>query len=91
VLVRLGDDVSVEITLLPMVPAYAPVWPAALAGSALVVRLDDSAPALLQAACDSRGVPMVQATELQGGDADVQAPGRAAKLIRAAMAYVPLT
>lgn len=91
VLVRLGDDVSVEITLLPMVPAYAPVWPAALAGSALVVRLDDSAPALLQAACDSRGVPMVQATDLQGGDADVQAPGRAAKLIRAAMAYVPLT
>jgi hypothetical protein len=91
VLVRLGDDVSVEIALLPLVPAYAPIWPAALAGTAIVVRLDDTAPALLQAACESRGVPIVEANELQGGDADVQAPGRAAKLIRAALAYVPNT
>ncbi|MGO8997414.1 MAG: DUF4388 domain-containing protein, partial [Polyangiaceae bacterium] len=37
--VRLGDDVDIEIVALPLVPAYAPLWPLTLAGAAIVVRL----------------------------------------------------
>ena len=36
---RLGDDVDLELVALPLVPAYAPLWPMAISGSAIVVRL----------------------------------------------------
>jgi CheY-like chemotaxis protein len=62
--VRLGDDVSIDIVALPLVPAYAPLWPMALAGSAVVVRLDDAAALALGDACAAAEVPIVIASSL---------------------------
>jgi CheY-like chemotaxis protein len=62
--VGLGDDVSVDLVALPLVPAYAPLWPMALAGSAVVVRLDDAAEHVLAEACAAAEVPIVLASSL---------------------------
>ncbi len=59
--VRLGDDVSVDLVALPLVPAYSPMWPMALSGSAVVVRLDDAAAVALAEACAAAEVPVVDA------------------------------
>jgi CheY-like chemotaxis protein len=60
--VRLGDDVSVDLVALPLVPAYGPLWPMTLAGAAIVVRLDDAAAEALAEACDAAEVPIVDAS-----------------------------
>jgi CheY-like chemotaxis protein len=62
--VRLGDDVSVDLVALPLVPAYAPLWPMALAGSAVVVRLDDAAADVLADACAAAEVSIVLSSAL---------------------------
>jgi hypothetical protein len=59
--VGLGDDVSVDLVALPLVPAYGPLWTMALAGSAIVVRLDDAAAQALDEACAAAEVPIVDA------------------------------
>jgi hypothetical protein len=62
--VSLGDDVSLDLVALPLVPAYAPMWPMALAGAAVVVRLDDAAALALADTCNAAELPIVDAAAL---------------------------
>ena len=51
---------------LPLVPAYAPLWPMALAGAAVVVRLDEAAARSLEEACASVNVSVLDARAIFG-------------------------
>lgn len=64
--IRLGDGVDLDVVALPLVPAYAPIWPMALAGSAVVVRLDEAAARSLEEACASVNVPVLDARAIFG-------------------------
>jgi hypothetical protein len=64
--IRLGDGVELDVMALPLVPAYAPLWPMALAGSAVVVRLDEAAARSLEEACASVSVPVLDARDIFG-------------------------
>jgi hypothetical protein len=65
--IRLGDGVELDIVALPLVPVYAPLWPMALAGAAILVRLDEAAPQSLEEACGSVSVPILDARAIFGG------------------------
>ena len=64
--IRLGDGVELDIVALPLVPVYAPLWPMALAGAAILVRLDDAASQSLEEACASVVVPILDARAIFG-------------------------
>ena len=64
--IRLGDGVELDIVALPLVPAYAPLWPMALAGAAVLVRLDEAAAQSLEEACGAVGVPILDARAIFG-------------------------
>lgn len=64
--IRLGDGVELDIVALPLVPAYAPLWPIALAGAAIVVRLDEAAAEPLAEACSSLSLPILDARAIFG-------------------------
>ncbi len=64
--IRLGDGVELDIVALPLVPAYAPLWPMALAGAAILVRLDEAAAQSLEEACGAVGVPILDARAIFG-------------------------
>ncbi len=64
--IRLGDGVALDIVALPLVPAYAPLWPMALAGAAVVVRLDEAAEAALTEACASLSLDLLDARAVFG-------------------------
>src|SRR5262249_39482026 len=59
--IRLGDGVELDVVGLPLVPAYAPLWPIVLAGAAVTVRLDEGAAQPLEEACSSVGVNILDA------------------------------
>ena len=82
--VRLGDDVDVEIVALPLVPAYAPLWPLTLAGAAIVVRLDDAAGSALAEACAAAEIPVLDAHVLVG-TLEEGSVAQVAGLVRAAI------
>jgi CheY-like chemotaxis protein len=82
--VRLGDDVDLELVALPLVPAYAPLWPLALAGSAIVVRLDDAAGSALTEACAAAELPVLDAQVLVG-TLEEGSVAQVAGLVRAAI------
>jgi hypothetical protein len=82
--IRLGDDVDVEIVALPLVPAYAPIWPLALAGAAMVVRLDDAAGSALAEACAAAELPVLDAQVLVGA-MEEGSVAQVASLVRAAI------
>jgi CheY-like chemotaxis protein len=82
--VRLGDDVSLDLVALPLVPAYAPLWPMALAGSMGVVRLDDAAAAALAETCAAAELPLLEASALVG-PLDEGNAAEVASLIRAVL------
>jgi hypothetical protein len=82
--VRLGDDVDIEIVALPLVPAYAPLWPLALAGAAIVVRLDDAAGSALAEACAAAELPVLDAQMLVG-QMEEGSVAQVASLVRAAI------
>ena len=82
--VRLGDDVNIEIVALPLVPAYAPVWPLTLAGAAIVVRLDDAAGSALAEACAAAELPVLDAHVLVG-ELEEGSVAQVASLVRAAI------
>lgn len=63
---HLGDGVDLEIVGLPLVPAYAPLWPMALGGVATVVKLDEASAAALEETCTSVGVPILDARAIFG-------------------------
>ena len=64
--IRLGDGVELDIVALPLVPVYAPLWPMALAGAAILVRLDEAAAQSLEEACASVAVPILDARAIFG-------------------------
>jgi CheY-like chemotaxis protein len=64
--IRLGDGVELDIVALPLVPVYAPLWPLALAGAAVLVRLDEAAANALEEACGSVGLPILDARAIFG-------------------------
>lgn len=64
--IRLGDGVELEVVALPLVPAYAPLWPMALAGAAVLVKLDEAAAQSLEEASRSVVVPVLDARAIFG-------------------------
>jgi len=64
--IRLGDGVELDVVALPLVPAYAPLWPMALAGATTVVRLDEAAVQSLEEACSSVALPILDARAIFG-------------------------
>ena len=64
--IRLGDGVELDVVALPLVPVYAPLWPLALAGAAILVRLDEAAAQSLEEACASVAVPILDARAIFG-------------------------
>ncbi len=64
--IRLGDGVELDIVALPLVPVYAPLWPMALAGAAILVRLDEAAAQSLEEACASVAVSILDARAIFG-------------------------
>jgi CheY-like chemotaxis protein len=82
--IRLGDGVDLEVAALPLVPAYAPLWPMALAGAAVVVRLDEGAAEPLAEACASVGVPVLDADAIFG-DLEEASAVQVASLIKTAL------
>jgi CheY-like chemotaxis protein len=88
--IRLGDGVELEVVALPLVPAYAPLWPMALAGAVLAVRLDDGATDPLEQACASVSVTILDARAVFGA-VDESSPVQVASLIRTALEADPQT
>ena len=82
--IRLGDGVELDVVALPLVPAYAPLWPMALAGAAVVVRLDEGAAQPLEEACGSVAVTILDARAVFGV-VDESSPIQVASLIRTAL------
>lgn len=64
--IRLGDGVDIDVIALPLVPAYAPLWPMVLAGAAVVVRLDAGASESLEQACSAVYVSTLDAQAIFG-------------------------
>lgn len=88
--IRLGDGVELDVAALPLVPAYAPLWPMALSGAAVVVRLDDGAAEPLEEACTSVNVTILDARAVFGA-LDESSPVEIASLIRTALEADPGT
>ena len=82
--IRLGDGVELDVIALPLVPAYSPLWPMALAGAAVAVRLDEGAVEPLEEACSSVSVPILDARAVFG-PVDESSPLQVASLIRTAL------
>lgn len=80
---RLGEGVAVDVVALPLVPAYAPLWPLAVAGAHAVVTLDDSHEAL-EEACASTARHLHSARTLVTSF-DPTRPQDVAALLRAAL------
>jgi CheY-like chemotaxis protein len=86
--IRLGDGVDLDVVALPLVPAYAPLWPMALAGAAVAVRLDEGAAQSLEEACGSVAVTILDARAVFG-TVDESSPVQVASLIRTALEADP--
>ncbi len=85
---RLGDGVELDVVALPLVPAYSPLWPIALAGAAIAVRLDEGAAQPLEEACSSVAVNILDARAVFGV-VDESSPVQVATLIRTALEADP--
>ncbi len=70
-----ADDVTLDLVALPLVAAYAPLWPLYLAGAHAVIILDEAARQPLDAVCDERGIVRVEAAKIV---ATASAPGSSA-------------
>ena len=80
----LGDSLELLLYVLPLVPAYAPLWPMTLASAQAVVRLDQAAARLLDEACAITGQRPLDAAALVPtfAEDDEESVG---ELVRAAM------
>lgn len=87
-MIRLGDGVDLDVVALPLVPAYAPLWPLALAGAAVVVRLDEGAAGPLEEACRAVAAAILDARAVFG-DVDESSPVQVASLVRTALEADP--
>lgn len=82
--IRLGDGVDLDVVGLPLVPAYAPLWPLAVSGAALVVRLDDGAADALSESAATANVPVLDARAVFGA-LDETSAVQVTSLIRTAL------
>lgn len=82
--IRLGDGVALDVVALPLVPAYAPLWPMALSGAAVVVRLDDAAADPLAEACASVALTVLDARAVFGA-LDESSAVQVASLVKTAL------
>jgi CheY-like chemotaxis protein len=80
----LGEDLDLEIVGLPLVPAYAPLWPLVLSGAQCIVRLDAGAARLLDEACAQLDRRHVDGEDLVAGFVEDDEE-RVAELVRAAV------
>jgi len=67
VLATLDEGVELRLVGLPLVPAYAPLWPLAIASATTVVRLDAAVPRLFDETCALLGIVPVEAEVLVPG------------------------
>jgi hypothetical protein len=81
---RLGDSVDIDIVALPLVPAYSPLWPLALAGASVLVRLDAAASRPLEDVCATHLIPILEAQRVVPG-LDESNAMHVARLLRAAI------
>ncbi len=58
-----AEDVTLDLVALPLVAAYAPLWPLYIAGAHAVIVLDEAARQALDAVCDERGIVRVEAAK----------------------------
>ena len=79
-----GEAIDLDLVGLPLVPAFAPLWPMALSGAAVVVRLDEAAGSLLNEACEAVGAKIVDAHALVGSCDETNA-SEVANLVRASL------
>ncbi len=86
----LGEDLDLDVVALPLVPAYAPLWPLALAGAHAVVRIDAAAAKLLDEACTYTDRRHVDADDLVPGFAEDDEE-RVADLVRIAVEKADFT
>jgi hypothetical protein len=86
----LGEDLDLDVVALPLVPAYAPLWPMALSRAHAVVRLDAAAARLLDEACTQTDRRHVDAEDLVPGFAEDDEE-RVADLVRAAIEKADFT
>ncbi len=80
----LGEGFEIEIVVCPLVPAYAPLWPQAVAGSLAIVRLDEAAGRLLDEACQASDARVLDAAMLVGPYDEAEVT-EVATLVRAAI------
>lgn len=81
---RLGEGIELDVVALPLVPAYAPLWPMAIAGAVVVVRVDEGAAHALEESCASVGVPILDVRAVFGV-VDASSAVQVASLIRTAL------
>ena len=82
---RLPDGVTLEITGLPLVEAFTPLWTFVLPSCAAVARLDATPSEALDAGCRLASVPLIDGeAALSDGDTEAE-PERLAALIRLAL------
>lgn len=80
----LGEGIELDVVALPLVPAYAPLWPMVLAGAAITIRIDEAASQSLEEACGAVGVTILDASAVFGA-VDESSPVQVASLIRTAL------
>lgn len=80
----LGEGIDLDVVALPLVPAYAPLWPMVLAGAAVTIRVDEAASQALEEACAAVGVTILDASAVFGVF-DESSPMQVASLIRTAL------
>ncbi len=81
---RLGDDVELLLTGLPVEETFAPAWALALPGAAAVVRLGEATSPALEAHCEAVEVMLIDAESVMGA-IDVAVPAQVAALVRSAL------
>jgi hypothetical protein len=81
---RLPDGVTLEITGLPLIEAFTPLWTFVLPSCAAIARLDATPSEALDAGCRLASVPMLDGQAVLGDDSDFD-PERLASLIRSAL------
>lgn len=84
-LASLDDGVELRLIGLPLVPAYAPLWPLAMGSACAVVRIDDAAAALVDETAALVGARILSAETLVPGFSEDD-EGMVAELVIGALA-----
>jgi hypothetical protein len=81
---RLPDGVALEITGLPLVEAFTPLWTFVLPSCAAIALLEPVVSEALEAGCRLASVPLIDGESIPGNGSDAE-PERLAALIRLAL------